>query len=149
MTAQYAEEKRWVFSFDLKEEWRWMPDRERKRVPDQRSDVLKGSLPQGPTAHPRNTAYPSIRGWVKRARMGVELKQLREVWRRFETSIWGAVLTVLSMPLSRWWRTFSWPSTAAGWTGAGSSAESASSGSDETPLKLARSRRQRFDSENH
>ena len=29
---QYAEEKRWVFSFDLRE-WRWMPDRERKRVP--------------------------------------------------------------------------------------------------------------------
>ena len=32
-----------------------MPDRERKRVPDHRSDVLKGSLPQCPPAHPRNT----------------------------------------------------------------------------------------------
>ena len=32
-----------------------MPERERKRVPDHRSDVLKGALPQGPPAHPRNT----------------------------------------------------------------------------------------------
>ena len=32
-----------------------MPDKERKRVPDHRSDVLKGSLPQDPPAHPRNT----------------------------------------------------------------------------------------------
>ena len=37
-----------------------MPDRERKRVPDHRSDVLKGSLPQGPSAHPMNTEDPSI-----------------------------------------------------------------------------------------
>ena len=37
-----------------------MPHRERKRVPDHRSDVLKGSLPQGPTAHPRNMEYLSI-----------------------------------------------------------------------------------------
>ena len=39
-----------------------MPDRERKGVPDHRSDVLKGSLPQGPPAHPRNTEDASIRG---------------------------------------------------------------------------------------
>ena len=39
-----------------------MPDRERKRVPDHRSDALKGSLAQGPPAHPRNMEYPSIRG---------------------------------------------------------------------------------------
>ena len=32
-----------------------MPDRERKRVPDHRFDVLKGSLPLGPSAHPRST----------------------------------------------------------------------------------------------
>ena len=32
-----------------------MPDRERKGVPEHRSSVLKGSLPQGPSAHPRNT----------------------------------------------------------------------------------------------
>ena len=30
-----------------------MPDRERKRVPDNTSDVLKGSLPQGPHTYPR------------------------------------------------------------------------------------------------
>ena len=34
-----------------------MPDRDRKRVPDHWSHVLKGSLPQGPTAHPRNMEY--------------------------------------------------------------------------------------------
>ena len=34
-----------------------MPDREKKRVPDHRSDVLKGSLLQGPLAHPWNTEY--------------------------------------------------------------------------------------------
>ena len=32
-----------------------MPGREKKRVPDHRSVVLKGSLLQGPSAHPRNT----------------------------------------------------------------------------------------------
>ena len=57
----YAEEKRRVFNFDLrKKEWRRMPDRERKRVADHRSDILKGSHPQGPPAHPRDTEYRSI-----------------------------------------------------------------------------------------
>ena len=28
-----------------------MPNRERKRVPDDRSDILKGSLPKSPPAH--------------------------------------------------------------------------------------------------
>ena len=37
-----------------------MSDRERKRVPDHRSDVLKGSLPQGLSAHPRNTEDPRL-----------------------------------------------------------------------------------------
>ena len=37
-----------------------MPDADRKRVPDDRSDVLKGSLPQGTPAHPRNTEYLSV-----------------------------------------------------------------------------------------
>ena len=32
-----------------------MPDRGRKRVPDHRSVVLKGSLSQGTSARPRNT----------------------------------------------------------------------------------------------
>ena len=54
------QEKRWVFSFDLKE-CRRMPDRERKRVPpDHRPDVLKGSLPKGPSTHPRNTEDPRL-----------------------------------------------------------------------------------------
>ena len=76
------EEKRWVVSFDLRE-WRQMPDRERKRVPDHRSSVIhiRGSHPPGPPAHPRSVEYPSIQGWAKRARRRAEMKQLREVWR--------------------------------------------------------------------
>ena len=57
-----------------------MPDRERKRVPDDRSDILKGSLPKSPLAHPWDTENPS-RGWTKRTRRRIELKQLGDVWR--------------------------------------------------------------------
>ena len=32
-----------------------MPNREGKRVPDDRSDILKGSLPKSPPAHPWDT----------------------------------------------------------------------------------------------
>ena len=39
-----------------------MLDRERKEVPEHGYNVLKGSLPQGPPAHPRNTDDASIRG---------------------------------------------------------------------------------------
>ena len=49
-------------------EWWQMPDRERKRVSDHRSHILKWSLLQGPPAHPKNMQYASIRGWAKRAR---------------------------------------------------------------------------------
>ena len=52
----------------------------RGRVPDERSDVLKGSVSQGPPACSRNTEYPSIRAREKRARRRLEMKQLREVW---------------------------------------------------------------------
>ena len=49
MTSWFAEQKRWVFSFDLtRREWRRTPDRKRKRIPDHGSDVLKGSLPHCP-----------------------------------------------------------------------------------------------------
>ena len=47
-------------------------DQDRKRVPDHRSDLLKGSLPQGPPVHPRSRNMEDLR---------VEMKQLREVWR--------------------------------------------------------------------
>ena len=57
MTDQYAVEKRWVSSFDLKEEsedkYQTETVRAQKRVQDHRHNVLNGSLPQGP--HPRNT----------------------------------------------------------------------------------------------
>ena len=49
------------FQFWLKRRyWRRMPHREWKRVPDHRSCVLKGSLPQGSSAHPRNMEYPRL-----------------------------------------------------------------------------------------
>ena len=56
MTDHNAEEKRWVFSSNVRE-WRRMPDSESIRVPDRRSNVLKGSLSHSPPAHPRNTEY--------------------------------------------------------------------------------------------
>ena len=37
-----------------------MADKKRKRVPDHMSDLLKGSLSEGPPAHPRNTEDPGI-----------------------------------------------------------------------------------------
>ena len=36
-------------------EWRGMPDRERKRVPDDRSDILRGLLPMSSPAQPWDT----------------------------------------------------------------------------------------------
>ena len=55
MSDQHAEEKRWVFSFDFKEQSEDECLTEKKSS-DHRSDVLKGFLPQGPApVHPRNT----------------------------------------------------------------------------------------------
>ena len=50
MTDQYAEEKRWVFNFVIRE-WRRMPDREEE---SSKSQVwcFEGSLPLSPSAHP-------------------------------------------------------------------------------------------------
>ena len=42
-----------------------MPDRERKGVPEHRSNVLKESVPQGPPAHPRNIYIYSLRSSAK------------------------------------------------------------------------------------
>ena len=67
---QYAEEKRRVCSFNLKEERKRMPDRERKRVPDHGS----GSLPHGPPAHPWNMEDLSMWGWMKRAKRRVKIQ---------------------------------------------------------------------------
>ena len=80
---------RWVFIFDLKDwrEWKRMPDRERnQRVPDRRSHILKWSLPQGPSAHPRNTEDASSRGWAKRARRRVEtMTEAMSIQRHYTT----------------------------------------------------------------
>ena len=61
-------------------EWRGR-NRKRKRVPDDRSDILKGSLRKSPPAHPWDSENPSIWGWTKRTRRRIEVKQLGEVWR--------------------------------------------------------------------
>ena len=45
-TDRYAEEKRWFFSSDLKEESEDKCQTEMKRAPDHRCDVVTGSLPQ-------------------------------------------------------------------------------------------------------
>ena len=79
------------FQFWLKRrEWRWMPDRERKGVPDHRSNVLKGSPPQGPSAHPRNTEDVSIHGWEKRVRRRVvSVINKQSSWEKLTTVIVG------------------------------------------------------------
>ena len=51
---QITMQKWWVFSFDLKEESEDECLTEGGKVPDHRSDVLKGSLPWGPPAHLMN-----------------------------------------------------------------------------------------------
>ena len=55
-----------------------MPNRERKRVPYDRSDILKRSLPKSPPAHPWDTKNPSR---TKRTRRRIEVKQLGEEWK--------------------------------------------------------------------
>ena len=67
---QISMQKRWFFSFDLKEESEDECLTDREDSSDHRSDVLKGALPRGP-AHPRNSGDPSIRDWVRRR---VEMK---------------------------------------------------------------------------
>ena len=55
-----------------------MPDRERKRVPNDRSDISNGSLPKGPPVHPRNTEDPSIRGCTERRERAGEERRSNE-----------------------------------------------------------------------
>ena len=59
----------------------WHAWQKKKRVPDDRSDILKGYLPKSPPAHPWDTENPSIWGWTLRTRRRIEMKQLRDVWR--------------------------------------------------------------------
>ena len=62
-TDQHVVEKRWVFSFDLKEENKDECPTERKRVPHHRSDVLKGSPSPGsfcPFEEHGRSEYPRL-----------------------------------------------------------------------------------------
>ena len=54
-----------------------MSDRERKRVPEHSSDVLKGSPP--PQPHPRSQGSSRVSEAERRKRGGVEMEQLREI----------------------------------------------------------------------
>ena len=61
-----------------------MPDRERKRVPDLRSNVFKGSLLQLPSCPPQEhgiSKYPRLCEESKRESRPVEMKQLRAWYR--------------------------------------------------------------------
>ena len=57
-----------------------MSDRERKRVPEHSSDVLKGSPPTRPTPtpNPRPQGSPRVSEAERREREGVKMEQLRE-----------------------------------------------------------------------
>ena len=82
MTDQYAEEKRWVFSFDVKEESEDECLTERGREFQITGPIYwKDLFPRVRLPYARNKEYSSIRGWAKRVRRRVEMKQLREVWR--------------------------------------------------------------------
>ena len=64
-----------------------MPDRERKRVPDDRSDILKGSLPKSPPAHPWVTLGKSEYLWLskeneKESRDEATLRGMEELYQR-------------------------------------------------------------------
>ena len=100
---QISKQKWRVFSFDLKKRLKMNAWQREKGVPDHRyrSSVLKVSLPEGPSVHPRNTEDPSIRGWANRARRRVELKQLKEVWRSCTTMYWIRLL--IGSPLITLW----------------------------------------------
>ena len=73
-----------------------MPNRERKRVPDHRSDVLKGFLSRGPLAHPRKHEISEAK---KRMRKRGEMKQLRETWKRMRD-----ILYLIRLLIGRKWR---------------------------------------------
>ena len=91
MDVMETEERKWQISrqkrrggfsvLTWKRSVKWHADRERKRVPDDRSNILKGSLQKSPPAHPWDTENLSTRGWTKRTRKRIERKQLREAWR--------------------------------------------------------------------
>jgi len=71
---------------------RGKPDRERKRVPNDRSNISNGSLPQGPSVHPRKTEDPSIRGCAKTARRRVVMKRYGGA---VPETMWKQVRTIL------------------------------------------------------
>ena len=72
-------------------------DRERKRIPGQKSNVMEESLPQGSPTHPQDMEDLSIRGWAKRAIRSrdeatrtVDKRQCKSGWELFciESSCW-------------------------------------------------------------
>ena len=71
------------FIFDLKEESEDECLTERKRVPDHRSDVWNGFLPQRPPAHLTNTKYPRLSEVSeKESGDGVSQRGMEELYQR-------------------------------------------------------------------
>ena len=69
-----------------------MPHREWKRVPDHRSCVLKGSLPQGSSAHPRNMEYPRLSEKSEKvSRDEANRRGMRELHQRQRGSRWELI----------------------------------------------------------
>ena len=81
MTDQYAEEKRWVFSFDWKEA---IEDNCLTLTRRGREFQITGPMywkDLSPRVLLPILGTRNIRGWAKRAGRRVDIKQLREVWR--------------------------------------------------------------------
>ena len=76
-----------------------MPDRERrKRVPGHGSNVLKGSLPQGPPAHPRNTEYQRP---IEESRDEAPQRGMEELYHyQRQSLLWETA----DQSVANWWR---------------------------------------------
>ena len=77
-----------------------MRDRKRKRVSDDRSNILKGSFLMSPPAHPLDTENLGIWGWMKRRRIELKLWLLNA----------SQHFLFLCFKVSFWW-SFMWPIT--------------------------------------
>ena len=92
-----------------------MTDRERKRVPDHRTGVLKGSLPHDPPAHPKNTEYPRLsEESEKDSRDKATRRGMEELYQRQRGSRWElfwiksgfCLITNGDRRVKEWWGRF-------------------------------------------
>ena len=78
--------------------WCGMPDRKKGRVPDDRSDLVKGSLPKSPPAHLWDTENPSIQIQMAGKRISLQhwivclkwwVHSWEELWHQLQVKIWS------------------------------------------------------------